>query len=161
KSDRVLTFSGAEAMTIPAGAIAVSDPVTLTVPPLSDLAIDIFLPGDTAASTSPLTTHAGARQTSYISDTGHHVGEPNLAAKTTTTAWCLLSRVEVTAPTNVGAVAALGDSITDGSQSTDNTNNRWTDLLAKRLNMPSSTSKMGVLNLGIGGNRLLGDGAGQ
>jgi lysophospholipase L1-like esterase len=160
-SDRALTFSGARAMAIPAGAILVSDPVNLTVPPLADLAIDIYLPGDTASSTSPLTTHTGARQTNYVSDTGNHVGVASLAAKTTTLAWWFLSRVEVMAPTSVGAVAALGDSITDGAQSTDNTNNRWTDHLAKRLNSPSSAFKMGVLNLGIGGNRLLGDGAGQ
>jgi lysophospholipase L1-like esterase len=89
------------------------------------------------------------------------VGASNLPVRSTTLAWWFLARVEVMAPVNVGAVAAIGDSITDGAQSTDNTNNRWTDHLAKRLNSPSGTFKMGVLNLGIGGNRLLGDGAGQ
>src|SRR5579872_4698624 len=157
KSDRALTFSGEAAITIPAGAIVVSDPVALTVPALSDLAIDVYLPGDTAASTSPLTTHGAAHQTNYVSQSGNHAGEADLPVATTTGAWFFLARVEVTAPEQTGAVALIGDSITDGSASTDNTNNRWADHLARRLMAPGSTSKMGVLNLGIGGNRILSD----
>src|SRR5438876_1471456 len=74
-SKRPLTFGGATATTVAAGAIAVSDPVNLAVPAFADLAIDIFLPGDTAVSPSPLTTHTGALQSSYISTAGNHVGE--------------------------------------------------------------------------------------
>jgi lysophospholipase L1-like esterase len=161
KSDRPLTFSGNATITIPAGAIVVSDPVAMMVPPLSDLAVDIFLPGDTASSPSPLTTHGAAHQTNFVSDTGNHAGETALPVKTTTAAWFFLARVEVTAPETTGAVALLGDSITDGSASTDNTNNRWPDHLARRIMAGSSPVKMGVLNLGIGGNRVLSDGAGQ
>ena len=73
KSDRVLTFAGSPSTTIPAGAVIVSDPVNLTVPAFADLAIDLYLPGDTASSTSPLTTHAGAQQTSYVSPDGGSV----------------------------------------------------------------------------------------
>jgi lysophospholipase L1-like esterase len=160
-SDRVLTFSGRASTMIPAGTALTSDPVDLTVPPLSDLAIDIYLPGDTAASPSPLTTHGGARQTNYVSQSGNHTGAADLPVMTTTLAWFFLARVEVTAPPQTGAVAVLGDSITDGTASTDNTNSRWTDFLARRLMAPTSTTKMGVLNLGIGGNRLLTDGGSQ
>jgi lysophospholipase L1-like esterase len=108
-----------------------------------------------------LTTHGAAHQTNYVSETGNHVGEENLPVATTTLAWFFLARVEVSAPEQTGAVALLGDSITDGSASTDNTNNRWSDHLARRLLGGASGAKMGVLNLGIGGNRLLSDGGGQ
>jgi lysophospholipase L1-like esterase len=161
KSDRALTFSGSPTTTIPAGAVVLSDPVSITIPQLSDVAVDIYLPGDTAASPSPLTTHGGARQTNYVSESGNHAGEENLPVATTTLAWFFLARVEVSAPEQTGVVALLGDSITDGTASTDNTNNRWSDHLARRLLAPPSGVKMGVLNLGIGGNRVLTDGGGQ
>jgi lysophospholipase L1-like esterase len=132
--------------------------VNLTVPAFADLAIDVYLPGDTAASTSPLTTHAGALQTNYVSTDGNHTGAADLPVATTTQAWFFLARVEVAAPEQVGAIVAFGDSITDGTRSTPNTNSRWPDYLAKRL--AASDRKMGVLNEGIAGNRVLCDGAG-
>jgi lysophospholipase L1-like esterase len=79
----------------------------------------------------------------------------------TTNSWFLLSRVEVTAPESVGAIVAFGDSITDGSRSTPNTNNRWPDHLARRLMAQSGGAKPAVLNAGIGGNRVLSDAAFQ
>jgi lysophospholipase L1-like esterase len=157
-SARALTFSGRSSATIPAGAVIVSDPVSLTVPALGDLAIDIYLPGNTAAGTAALTTHTGALQTNYVSQTGNHTGAVNMPVMTTTQSWFYLGRVEVTAPEQTGAVVAIGDSITDGSRSTPDTNNRWPDHLARRL--ASQNIKMGVLNVGIGGNRLLSDGVG-
>jgi lysophospholipase L1-like esterase len=158
KSDRVLTFGGSPSVTIAAGAVAVSDPVSLAVPAFADLTVDLFIPGDTGASTSPLTTHAGALQTNYISTEGNHAGEADLPVATTTQSWFFLASVEVAASTQVGAVVAFGDSITDGTRSTPNTNSRWPDYLAKRL--AASNVKMGVLNEGIAGNRVLCDGAG-
>jgi len=162
-SKRPLTFGGAASTSVAAGAIAVSDPVNLAVPAFADLAIDIFLPGDTAASPSPLTTHNGALQTSYVSAVGNHAGTADLPMPTTMQAWFFLSAVEVSAPTNVGAVVAFGDSITDGTLSTPDTNNRWPDHLARRLMMQANNSRLpresmsGVLNLGIAGNRVLSD----
>ena len=162
-SARALTFAGATATTIAAGAVAISDPVSVAVPAFADLSIDMFLPGDTAASSSPLTTHNGALQTSYVSTTGNHTGATELPVMTTTQAWFFLSRVEVTAPEQAGAVVVFGDSITDGARSTPDANNRWPDYLAKRLMAQSTsnrTSMMGILNEGIAGNRVLSDGAG-
>ena len=162
-SARALTFSGSPATTVAAGAIAISDPVSLAVPAFADLSIDVFLPGDTAASPSPLTTHNAALQSSYLSTTGNFAGATDLPVMTTTQAWFFLSRVEVTAPEPVGAVVILGDSITDGARSTPDANNRWPDYLAKRLMAQATsnrTSMMGVLNQGIAGNRVLSDGAG-
>jgi len=157
-SDRALTFGGAQTTVIPPGAIIVSDAVNLTVPQLGDMAIDLYLPGDTAATPSPLTIHAGARQTNYVSSTGSHLGAPELPGATPIQSWFFLARVEVVAPDRVGAIVTLGDSITDGYNSTPDTNNRWPDHLARRL--AAAGSSMGVLNLGIDGNRVLMDGAG-
>ena len=158
KSGRPLTFGGSSSAIIAAGAVIVSDPVSLAVPRFADLAIDVYLPGDTAASSSPLTTHAGALQTNYVSTGGNHAGAADFPAATTTQAWFFLARVEVAAPEQAGAVAAFGDSITDGTRSTPDTNGRWPDHLAKRL--AAANAQIGVINLGIAGNRVLCDGAG-
>jgi lysophospholipase L1-like esterase len=158
KTDRPLTFGGNTSTMIAAGAVVVSDPVNLAIPATADLAIDLYLPGDTAASPSPLTTHQGALQTNYISAEGNHAGEPDFAGATTTNQWFFLARVEVAAPDTAGAVVAFGDSITDGSRSTPNTNNRWPDEFARRL--AAAKIPLGVLNEGIAGNRVLCDGAG-
>jgi len=158
KSDRPLTFGGRPSTFIAAGAVAVSDPVTLAVPAAADLAIDVYLPGDTAASTSPLTTHQGALQLNYISADGNHAGEADFPGAATTQQWFFLARVEVAAPEQAGAVVTFGDSITDGTRSTPNTNNRWPDELARRA--VAQKIPLGVLNEGIAGNRVLCDGAG-
>jgi lysophospholipase L1-like esterase len=157
-SDRPLTFAGKTPTTIAAGAVAVSDAVELTVPPFADLAVDLYLPQDVQASVSTLTTHNGAFQTSYVSTTGDYTGAADLPVATTTQAWFFLARVEVMAPQQVGAVVAFGDSITDGTRSTPNTNSRWPDQFARRL--MAQNVRMGVLNEGIAGNRVLTDGAG-
>jgi len=157
-SDHVLTFGGAATMSIPPGGLIVSDPTNLRVPEMGDLAIDVYLPGDTAASPSPLTMHSGARQTNYISSTGNHLGMKELPGATTTPSWFFLSRVEVAAPAQTAAIVTFGDSITDGYNSTPDTNNRWPDHLAKRL--MGAGGGFGVLNLGIDGNRVLNEIAG-
>jgi lysophospholipase L1-like esterase len=153
-SGRPLTFSGKPTITIPANAIVYSDPVTLTVPQMADVAIDLYLPGTT---NTPATTtmHGSALQTSYISETGNHAGKATMPEVSTTQSWFLLSRVDVVAPDATGAIVAFGDSITDGARSTADTNNRWPDHLARRL--LAQGIKMGIANAGIGGNRVLGE----
>lgn len=160
-SSRKLTFSGKPAAVIPPGAVLVSDPVALTVPDLADLAVDLYLPGDTAAAMSPVSHHTGngALQTSYVSTSGDHTGATEVPVATTTLNYYFLSRVDVTAAEDVGAIVTFGDSITDGSRSTPDTNNRWPNHLAKKL--LASGVRMAVINEGIGGNRLLGDGNSQ
>jgi lysophospholipase L1-like esterase len=155
-SDRVLTFGGSPTTTIHGGNVVVSDPVQLTVPDFSNLAIDLFLPGDTAASTSPLTTHQFAMQTNYVSTAGDHTGAPDLPVATTSTAWFFLARVEVMALRQAGVVVAFGESTTDGNGSTQDGNDRWPDALARRLK--AQNIRMAGLNLGIAGNRILNDG---
>jgi len=167
-SSRALTFDGSPATTIPAGTIVLSDPVALDVRDFADLAIDIYLPNDTATMRSPITTHAASWQTNYLSTAGNHVGAASLPVQTTTAyrrqdglptaTWFFLARVEVTAPANAEAIVTLGDSITDGTASGVDTNNRWPDHLARRL--LGANLRVAVLNAGIGGNRVLGDGNG-
>ena len=149
-----LTFRGRPTMTIPAGAIAYSDPVNLTVPAMADLAIDLYLPGNTSGA-AMFTMHNGAFQTNYISETGNHVGKATLPNAAKIQNWFLLSRVEVAAPDAAGAIVAFGDSITDGTRSTPDTNSRWPDHLARRL--LGQGLKLGVLNAAIAGNRILSE----
>jgi len=156
-SSHALTFSGRPTISIPANAVAYSDPVDLAVPPMADLAVDIYVPG-TTNTPSPLTMHVGALQTSYISETGNHAGKTTLPTVGTTASWFLLSRVDVATADGVGAVVAFGDSITDGSRSTADTNNRWPDHLARRMLSAAPPLAFGVLNAGIGGNRVLNEG---
>jgi lysophospholipase L1-like esterase len=157
-SGRSLTFSGRPTVTIPANASVYSDPVSLVVTPFADMAIDLYLPGSTNAP-APLTMHTAAFQTTYVSETGNHAGAPKLPAVATVRSWFLLSRVEVEASDAAGVIVAFGDSITDGASSTPDTNSRWPDVLARRLLSASPPVKMGVLNAGIGGNRVLSEGA--
>jgi lysophospholipase L1-like esterase len=159
KTARALKFSGSAATTIPPGAAIISDPIDLTFATGADLAVDLYVPGDTAASGSPVTMHAAALQTSYVSGTGNFVGAEPFPSAATTASWFLLARVEVVAPPATGVIVAFGDSITDGTRSTPNTNNRWPDLLAKRI-AQAGGPRLAVVNAGIAGNRVLTDGAG-
>jgi lysophospholipase L1-like esterase len=152
-----LTFSGQRAATIPAGAILVSDPVSLTVPSQSDVAIDLYLPADTASSPSPLTMHANAVQTSFVSTTGDHAGAAAMPVAATTQSWFLLARVEVINRQASGAVVVFGDSISDGTRSTADTNSRWPDHLARRIVNQAGVATLGVANAAIAGNRLMSE----
>ena len=169
-TDRVLTFSGATSITVPAGAPVLSDPVDLTVPALGDLAVSLYLPGEVRATT----IHGSAFQTNYVSLPGNFTGATTLPTQRTITSWPFLTEVDVSAP-GAGAIVALGDSITDGAVTTIDANRRWPDLLALRLQttrdqaagqagadaaspaLRALNSRLGVVNRGIGGNRLLRD----
>jgi lysophospholipase L1-like esterase len=157
-SSKPLTFAGAASASVLPGATLVSDPVDLAVAPLSELVVDLFVPGELGTGPSPLTAHNGASQTNYLSQPGDFTGAPVLPVVGTTGAWFLLSRIEVMAPANAAAVVTFGDSITDGARSTVDTNNRWPDHLARRLS--AAKQPVAVLNAGISGNRVLSDGAG-
>ncbi|MFM8991210.1 MAG: SGNH/GDSL hydrolase family protein, partial [Alphaproteobacteria bacterium] len=153
---------------IPAGAILVSDPVDLVVPDFSDLVVDIHLPDDTSAAKSPVTVHPASWQVNYVSTPGNHVGAAPFPVATTTAyrrgdglasaSSFFLARIEVAAPPGTGVLVALGDSITDGTQSGTDLNRRWPDLLAARL--AAAGIRMAVVNGGIGGGRVLDDGVG-
>ena len=147
-SVKPMTVSGSENFSILAGATAVTDPVELTVPPVSDLVIDLYVPGEIGMSASPVTTHNGASQTNFVSQTGNHSGEVAPALGTRAGAWFMIARVEVAAPSNTGAIVTFGDSITDGARSTADMNSRWPDQLARRLAARKGPA-FAVLNAGI------------
>ncbi|HZT30718.1 MAG TPA: SGNH/GDSL hydrolase family protein [Bryobacteraceae bacterium] len=153
-SDRTLIFGGRTAITIPAGAPVLSDPVELDVPSAGELAISLFLPKATAGSG----IHYAALQTSYLGQ-GDLTGASEIPDAATITSWVFLTGVEVLAPESVSAVVAFGDSITDGARSTVDANRRWPDILAARLLARRGGRQVAVLDEGIGGNRILHDAA--
>jgi lysophospholipase L1-like esterase len=155
-TDRTITVSGQKSFTMPAGATVVSDPVDLTFAPLTDLAVSLYFPGKvTAAGLHTLGLH-----TTYISGPGDFTGATRFEASATRPAYFWLSTIDVLAPANAGAIVVLGDSITDGYNSTPDANRMWPAALAARLQKDSATSSIAVVNEGISGNRVLSDGSG-
>jgi lysophospholipase L1-like esterase len=153
-SDRQLTFSGRASVTVPARAPMLSDPVALDVPARSDLAVSVHLPQRTPATT----VHGSAFQENYVA-AGNVTGAATIAPTATVTSWYFLTGVRVAAPRSAGSVVTLGDSITDGAVTTPGTNRRWPDQLARRFGAEPGLAGLGVVNVGIGGNRILHDGS--
>ena len=154
-TDKALSFQGRSEVTIPAGAEFISDPVDYPVAPLSDLAISIRFDDPPAQQTG----HPGSRATSYLVH-GDLVSAADLPGAKRIDHWYQLAGVDVMAPPDGASVVVLGDSITDGHGATTNGNDRWTDVLARRLQHAPAFRNVGVLNQGIGGNHLLTDGLG-
>lgn len=154
-SDRALKFHGRSSITIPPRSMVVSDPADLDVSALSDLAISLFFP-ETAALT---TSHILAKQTNYVSsETGDATAQAKFPAARKITYWPFLTGVDVETLPSAASIVALGSSLTDGDGSTRDTNRRWPDVLAERLQKAGGEdAKLGVLNEGIIGNRLLSD----
>jgi lysophospholipase L1-like esterase len=152
ETDKALLFSGQASVTIPGGAPTYSDPLDFTVAPLSDLVITIHL----VTVPDGITSHSGSSETSYL-QAGDAVSAADLSAATHVDHWYFLDGVDVESKSAGGAVLTFGDSITDGAFSTKNTNARWPDDLARRLAAGKKTAGIGVLNEGIGGNRLIHD----
>lgn len=154
-SDRVLTFAGSTGVFIPPGAEYLSDPVESPVAALSDVAVSFHLDAAPVGETG----HPGSRATSYYVH-GDVAGSSRLTDPKHVDHWFYVSAIDVLAPAPAGAVVVLGDSITDGHGATTNGNDRWTDVLAQRLQAGPATHSVGVSNQGIGGNHLLTDGLG-
>ncbi|MEU4152681.1 SGNH/GDSL hydrolase family protein [Streptomyces sp. NPDC026659] len=154
RDNRRLAFHGRPSVTIPRGAVVWSDPLPGHVPAGALLAVSLHTPD----AAGPATGHALALRTSYTAR-GDHTAEESAAPWTRTTdSWWYLDAVSVR-PDHpaTGAVAALGDSITDGRASTPDRDLRWPDLLARRL---ARTALAGVAGEGISGNRVLTEGGG-
>lgn len=148
-----LTFGGKASVTMPVGGKAVSDPVSLHLEGRQNVAITIHYGN---ASSTSVSGHPGSRTTSYLKS-----GNTNdFAGAVKTDHWYNILALEVEAPETAGAVAILGNSITDGRGSTTNQQNRWADVLSRRLLANAATQQVGVLNMGIGGNCVLGGGLG-
>ena len=154
-SDKALTFSGAPDVIVPAGADYVSDPIPFAVAPLSDLAITLHIDVPPVQQTG----HPGSRATSYVTH-GNQLPAADLSDAKKVEHWYFISGIDVDATSYSAAVVTLGDSITDGHGATTNGNDRWPDVLARRLQSQADTKNVAVLNHGIGGNRLLLDSLG-
>ncbi|HMF59137.1 MAG TPA: SGNH/GDSL hydrolase family protein, partial [Vicinamibacterales bacterium] len=152
-SDRTLTFSGQPSITIPTGALALSDPVNLDVPARGDLAVSVYVP----ENTGPATFHESSEETAYISAPGDFTGSADVPVAEATVSRFWLSAVEVSTREEVGTLVTLGDSITEGFQSTIDAHRSWPDLLSARLNPRSGPPRLAVMNQGIGCSRLLFD----
>ena len=154
-SDRALRFGGAPSATIAAGSLLISDPVELAVPPLADLSISVHLPGDLPASL-PVTGRY-ARQTNYVSPPGDFSAAEVMPIGRIADEWYFLCGVDVVAERGTGGIVALGDSLTDANISTPDAFCRWPDQLARRLAARPGGLAFGVMNQGLGGNRILHD----
>lgn len=155
ETDKALTFSGSPDVIVAAGAEYISDSIRYSLNALSDLAITLHLeipPPDQ-------TGHPGSRAASYLVH-GDLVSAADLPNARRVEHWYFIAGVDVAIPPRAASIVVLGDSITDGHGATTDGNNRWTDVLAKRLQASSATRMIAVLNHGIGGNRLLLDGLG-
>ncbi|RHZ45539.1 SGNH/GDSL hydrolase family protein [Aspergillus thermomutatus] len=159
RSSRKVLFSGNEDITIPNGALAVSDPIYFPVKAQSTLLIDIYLAHGQQGNA--ITGHPGSRTTSWLSF-GNWVGAKNLTDPSVMSVdhWYFLSAVEASLPSSARSFAIIGDSITDGRGSDTNGNNRWPDLLLARMQNHKATSSIALLNQAAGGNRILADGLG-
>ena len=148
-TDRALTFEGEPEVSVPVGQVALSDPVAFDLEPMADLALTVWF-GDVP---SDLTGHPGSRTTSHIQP-GNTVSAESMATGVETDHWYAITGIDVVAP-GAAAVAILGNSITDGRGSTTNGNDRWPDMLSRRLRADPATRRVAVLNLGTGGNCVL------
>jgi lysophospholipase L1-like esterase len=155
-SNRQLSFGGAASVTVPAGETVLSDPLPGKLAAQSDLVISLYVTG----AQGPTTGHGMAMQTNYAT-AGDHAAEEGAAGWTDPMgSWYWLDAVDVETSTAVGSLVALGDSITDGWQSSTDLDRRWPDYLSRRL-QKADTPVKGVANEGISGNKVLADGAGQ
>lgn len=155
ETDRALTFGGSPGVTIAAGDEVYSDPVDFELAPCSKLAISIHF----GAVPTEITGHPGSRTNSYLA-AGNAVSAPDLSHAARTEHWYYITGADVTASGRAAAIVALGDSITDGRGSTTDGNDRWPDVLSRRLRANPATADIAVLNQGIGGNAAVRGGLG-
>ena len=151
-TDRAVTFGGKAAATIAQGADVLSDPVAFPVAAFEQLAISVYVPDSSKAST----LHGVGMQTAYIAD-GEVTAAIKLGKSETDTSRYFLTDVEVAAAADARTIVVIGDSITDGVGSTSERNRRWPDALAERLQADPALASIAVVNSGIAGNRLLND----
>jgi lysophospholipase L1-like esterase len=151
-TDRAVTFGGKASFAVQPGTLVVSDPVELAVPPLTELAVSLHLPNETHG----VTTHEFALNTTYVV-AGNGAAAASLTNPRTNFTYFWLTGVEVLVSTDVGAIVALGDSITDGVTTTFDTQRAWPALLAAKLQSTTATRNWAVINAGISGNRVRRD----
>jgi len=155
-TDKAVTFSGSNEITIAPGKSVLSDPANLPVAASSDIAVSFFVPDKITAPA----IHYTALQTSYVAR-GDQSAAESLKGGKTTTLDLILTAVDVATRTSPGAIVAIGSSTTDGAHSTPNANHRWTDYLFARLLEARGADAPAVLNAGVSGNHVLTDAKGD
>jgi lysophospholipase L1-like esterase len=163
-TNRAVRFGGKPSVTVPVGASVWTDPVDLPFasnPEAVDLAgRKLAVSFHVAGESGPMTWHAKALTTSYVSRPGAGAKgqlEDESAFPFTTTSWYFLDAVDVMAPAATRVIVAFGDSITDGTASTLNGDDRWPNALSRRLHAAYG-NRVSVINAGIGGNQVVGPG---
>jgi lysophospholipase L1-like esterase len=156
RTDRAILFGGEAKVSIPPRSVCVSDPLSFPAPALSDVAVTVRL----VSLPQKLAGHPGSRANSYLK-AGAGTADVDLTGAAKIVHWYILSGIDASAngPARA-AVVCLGDSITDGRGVLPDQNTRWTDAFARRLQADPATAWISVLNLGIGGGRLLRPGSG-
>ncbi len=162
-TNRPVSFNnGSAGIVVPPGQSAFSDPVALAFVKDPQAAMlegrRLAVSFHVAGSSGPMTWHAAALTTSYLTAPGvgaHGADLGEDAYPYTTTSWYFLDAVEVMAPADTRVVAAFGDSLTDGTGSTVNGDDRWSDVLSRRLHALYGTH-IAVVNAGIAGNQVMG-----
>jgi lysophospholipase L1-like esterase len=151
-----VAFDGKPSVTLQPGASIIGDPVDLAVQPFENLAVTIAFDG---APPTAVTGHPGSRTTSFLGMAAD-IAASDYGSLSRVDHWYFLSRIDVWTDARSRAIVTLGDSITDGRGSTTNQNDRWPNLLSRRLQADAATAHISVLNQAAGGNRILRDGLG-
>jgi lysophospholipase L1-like esterase len=151
-----LSFAGKPSVTIPAGAVITSDDVDFALPDLAMVSVSLYI----KRSEGVATIHALGLHTTYVAPGDHAAAADLPSSAATNTNYLWLSGIDVLAPNDRFAVVALGDSITDGFKTTVDNDRAWPSLLQDRLLSTTGAPRASVLNLGVSGNQVLGDGAG-
>ncbi|KAL9094520.1 MAG: hypothetical protein Q9165_003079 [Trypethelium subeluteriae] len=156
---QTVTFSGNTSITVPDGALVVSDPLNFPIQPQSEIAVTMYL--ESGQASNYITSHPGSRTNTYYSF-GNYVNAQNMSDPSTQVLahWYFLSAVEAWSPQDSRAFAIVGDSITDGRGSDTDGNDRWPDLVLRKMQENAATRNIAVVNQAAGGNRVLYDGLG-
>ena len=151
-TDKALMFSGMASVTIAAGKEVWSDPIAFALPNQGNLTITTAL----GSVPSTLTQHSGSRTTSYFQSNSTAVNAANMTSATKAALWFFISAIDVMADSSAKGTVAIGDSITDGRGTDTDGEDRWTDILAARLQGNPPTANVSMMNVGIGGTNLIG-----
>jgi lysophospholipase L1-like esterase len=153
-TDTAISFGGSETVAIAPGALAISDPIAFEAPPLADLVVSLFVPG-TLPQAAGITGHVNVCQTCWVSPAGDFTREQSMPVASSIDGVFFLSAIEVHAAADTKGIVAIGDSLTISNISTVGANNRWPDQLARRFAMRDGDAMPGIMNQGIGGNRIV------
>jgi lysophospholipase L1-like esterase len=150
-TDKALAFSGTASVTIAQGKEVWSDPIDFTVANQGNISITTAF----GSVPSSVCGHSGSRTTSYLAS-GSNVSAASMTSATTFQHWYYISGIDVMADASAVGVVAIGDSITDGRGTDNDKNNRWTDIMAARLQANAATANVATMNQGIGATNLIG-----